>query len=96
MDDNDVSQVLQAEPTEPDGLTPGYGQGITHVWLCKQTEADLWRPLSHQLARHCARERIEAWKTEGKQPSEGALANVLQILKNTDYGTPANPTEAAN
>ena len=28
------------EPTEPDG-SPGYGQEITYVWLCKQTEADL-------------------------------------------------------
>ena len=59
-------------------------------------DAELWQPLRHQLARHCARERIEAWKAAGTKASEEALANVLQILKNTDYGTPASSKDAAN
>ena len=96
MDDNSVSQVLDAVPEEIDGLRKDYGQGITHVWLCRMDDAELWQPLSHQLARHCARERIEAWKTAGAKPSEEALANVLQILKNTDYGTPARSKDTAN
>ena len=96
MDDNSVSQVLDAVPEEIDGLRKDYGQGITHVWLCRMDDTELWQPLKHQLARHCARERIEAWKTAGTKPSEEALANVLQILKNTDYGTPASSKDTAN
>ena len=96
MDDNSVSQVLDAVPEEIDGLRKDYGQGITHVWLCRMDDTELWQPLRHQLARHCARERIEAWKTAGTKPSEEALANVLQILKNTDYGTPASSKDTAN
>ena len=95
MDDNSVSQVLDAVPEEPDGFSANYGQGITHVWLCRLDDTDLWSPLSHQLARHCARDRIAAWQKEGKQLSEAALDNVLQILENTDYGVPEGTETAA-